>query len=201
MFRSRFHSLVRALNSPRNQLTRDICIAPHFVLGAHIYLTQDDAPTFLETFVEQTLEPGPPVSLKCAASGNPLPQITWSLDGYPVPDNTRFRTGDYVTPEGLLVSYVNITSVIAQGKIRDGLTYQGIARREVNKQLDVHSPLCLFVCSRFLHPQPHRILHSPFNTHSQCRLCVGGCLLQRKQTVESMYVYNLYLQRSCCLSR
>ncbi|KAI1289957.1 Down syndrome cell adhesion molecule-like protein Dscam2 [Halotydeus destructor] len=75
---------------------------------------RDDAPSFLETFTETTLDPGPSVSLKCVASGSPLPQVTWSLDGYVIPDNIRFRTGDYVTRTGLLVSYVNITSTMAQ---------------------------------------------------------------------------------------
>lgn len=59
-----------------------------------IIIIIDDAPQFLETFLPQTLEPGPGVSLKCIASGNPLPQVTWLLDGYPVPDNSRFRTGN-----------------------------------------------------------------------------------------------------------
>ena len=33
-----------------------------------------------------------------------------NLDGYPIPDDNRYRIGDYVTASGLLVSYVNITS-------------------------------------------------------------------------------------------
>jgi len=75
----------------------------------------DDAPVFLETFKDQILEENFALSLKCIASGNPLPQVTWLLDGQPVPDNSRFRIGDFVTKDGLLVSYVNITSVISQG--------------------------------------------------------------------------------------
>jgi hypothetical protein len=36
-------------------------------------------------FIEQTIQPGPEVSLKCVASGNPTPNIKWTLDGFPLP--------------------------------------------------------------------------------------------------------------------
>lgn len=79
-------------------------------------------PSFLDKFTDQTLEPGPSVSLRCIASGQPLPQVTWLVNGQPVPDHTRFRTGDYVTRDLVVVSYVNISSVTAQ----DGGIYVSI---------------------------------------------------------------------------
>jgi len=49
-----------------------------------------DAPPIMEyTFIEQTLQPGPTVSLKCSASGNPTPSMAWSLDGFKLPDHPR----------------------------------------------------------------------------------------------------------------
>ncbi|RWS27887.1 Down syndrome cell adhesion molecule-like protein Dscam2 [Leptotrombidium deliense] len=90
------------------------------------FKTYTEPPTFLERFSEQTLQQGPPLSLKCIASGSPLPQVTWLLDGFAVPDNSRFRTGDYVTRDGLLVSYVNITSVTTQ----DGGLYECTASND-----------------------------------------------------------------------
>ncbi|KAL3210778.1 hypothetical protein MRX96_036878 [Rhipicephalus microplus] len=75
---------------------------------------RDDPPTLRETFSERTLSPGPSISLKCIAAGRPLPQVTWSLDGLPVPENARFRMGDYVTSEGHVVSFVNISGVRAE---------------------------------------------------------------------------------------
>jgi Down syndrome cell adhesion molecule len=42
-------------------------------------------PQLVYRFIEQTMQPGPSVSLKCSASGNPTPQITWTLDGFPLP--------------------------------------------------------------------------------------------------------------------
>uniref|UniRef100_T1KQ15 Down syndrome cell adhesion molecule n=1 Tax=Tetranychus urticae TaxID=32264 RepID=T1KQ15_TETUR len=85
-------------------------------------------PTFLRTFDEAVLEEGASLSLNCVAYGNPLPQVTWLLDGYPVLDISRYRIGDYVTKDGRLVSYVNITSVLAQ----DGGLYECTASNDVD---------------------------------------------------------------------
>jgi len=51
---------------------------------SRLMLISDASPELLYWFSEQTLQPGPTVSLKCVATGNPLPQFTWSLDGFPV---------------------------------------------------------------------------------------------------------------------
>lgn len=85
---------------------------PHRTSGSSS--TKGTGPIFLERFPDQTSDPGPGISLKCIASGHPLPQVTWLLDHQPVPDNSRFRSGDYVTRESVVVSYVNITSVTTQ---------------------------------------------------------------------------------------
>lgn len=42
----------------------------------------DAGPELAYWFSEQTLQPGPTVSLKCVATGNPPPQFTWTLDGF-----------------------------------------------------------------------------------------------------------------------
>lgn len=44
----------------------------------------------LYSFIEQTLQPGPAVSLKCSAAGNPTPQVHWTLDGFSLPSNGRY---------------------------------------------------------------------------------------------------------------
>lgn len=37
------------------------------------------------------MQPGPTVSLKCSASGNPTPKIVWLLDGFPLPNVSKFN--------------------------------------------------------------------------------------------------------------
>ncbi|GIY39004.1 down syndrome cell adhesion molecule-like protein Dscam2 [Caerostris darwini] len=89
-------------------------------------------PSLLEIFSDQTLEPGPSVTLKCVAQGNPLPQIIWTLDAGTIPENPRFRLGDYVRTgrdSTEVVSYVNITSV----RPEDGGLYECEASNDVGK--------------------------------------------------------------------
>lgn len=81
-------------------------------------MLKDNPPQFVETFSSQLLTKSnlPQVSLKCIASGSPLPEISWTLSGFPVPESNRFRVGDYVTRDGLIVSFVNISNVQVEGK-------------------------------------------------------------------------------------
>ncbi|XP_072746740.1 cell adhesion molecule Dscam2 isoform X1 [Anoplolepis gracilipes] len=81
------------------------------------------APQLVYRFIEQTMQPGPSVSLKCSAAGNPTPQISWLLDGFPLPQNDKLLIGQYVTVYGDVISHVNITSV----KPEDGGEYECIA--------------------------------------------------------------------------
>lgn len=77
-----------------------------------------------------TLEPGAFVSLKCAAIGSPLPQITWLLDDGPLPESSnRLSVGDFVTAQGEVVSYVNITGV----QVNDGGVYGCAANNVINR--------------------------------------------------------------------
>lgn len=79
----------------------------------------NEPPVFHELFQSQVLDPGPTsLSIKCSASGTPIPQITWTLDDAPLPESkffifhyflfklyiysfnligNRVRYGDYVT--------------------------------------------------------------------------------------------------------
>ncbi|XP_071538976.1 cell adhesion molecule Dscam2-like isoform X2 [Panulirus ornatus] len=78
---------------------------------------RDSPPVLRETFIEQTLQPGPPVSLKCTAMGHPSPVVTWSLDGRPLTPSAahyggqRVGVGSWVGVGGQVVSQVNISSV------------------------------------------------------------------------------------------
>ncbi|CAB0004435.1 unnamed protein product [Nesidiocoris tenuis] len=87
--------------------------------SVNIQLAEASKPQLVYEFLEHTLQPGPPVSLKCIASGSPTPQITWSLDGYPLPINERFIIGQYVSLNGEVISHVNLTKVA----VEDGGVY------------------------------------------------------------------------------
>jgi len=50
-----------------------------------------EPPQIKHAFAEETLQPGPFVYLKCVASGNPTPEITWELDAKKIVDNERFE--------------------------------------------------------------------------------------------------------------
>lgn len=58
-----------------------------------------------------------------SATGNPLPQITWSLDGLALAEAWHVRVGDFVSDAYTVNSYVNISSA----KVSDGGLYTCLA--------------------------------------------------------------------------
>ncbi|KAL1423863.1 hypothetical protein MTO96_020778 [Rhipicephalus appendiculatus] len=50
--------------------------------GSSQLVIGEDAPVLEHVFSERQLRPGGSVSLRCSASGNPLPQVTWSFGWY-----------------------------------------------------------------------------------------------------------------------
>lgn len=89
-----------------------------------------DPPVIKEAFNEETLHPGPSVFLRCIAHGNPTPEISWELDGKKISNNERYQVGQYVTVNGAVVSYLNITSV----HTNDGGLYKCTASSKVRKK-------------------------------------------------------------------
>lgn len=94
--------------------SRDTMSHPFLFMDTVTSHTAAGGAVLVSGFEEQTWEPGSSVSLKCSASGHPLPQVTWTLDGQSVPDDSRFRSGDFVTRDSLVVSFVNISSAAVQ---------------------------------------------------------------------------------------
>ncbi|XP_055948883.1 cell adhesion molecule Dscam2-like isoform X4 [Argiope bruennichi] len=95
--------------------------------GSGALLLGDEPPVLEEIFSDKIVYPGVSVSLKCMATGSPLPQVTWRLDSLPLPEQLRFRVGDYVTRDSRVVSYVNITSI----QVEDGGLFSCKATNEV----------------------------------------------------------------------
>ncbi|XP_076297123.1 Down syndrome cell adhesion molecule 1 isoform X40 [Lasioglossum baleicum] len=86
-----------------------------------------EPPQIRHAFREETLQPGPSMFLKCVASGNPTPEITWELDGKRLSNTERLQVGQYVTVNGDVVSHLNISSI----HTNDGGLYKCIAASKV----------------------------------------------------------------------
>lgn len=86
-----------------------------------------DPPVIHQAFAEDTLRPGPSFFLKCIAGGNPTPEISWELDGKKITNSERYQVGQYVTVNGDVVSYLNITTLHAN----DGGLYKCLASSKV----------------------------------------------------------------------
>lgn len=78
----RSKEFIQQINEYTKQDNLQEIICSDFIQFSNCQL--DASPELLYWFSEQTLQPGPTVSLKCVATGNPPPQFTWTLDGFPV---------------------------------------------------------------------------------------------------------------------
>ncbi|KAK8383868.1 hypothetical protein O3P69_015960 [Scylla paramamosain] len=120
------------------------CSASHgsHYAHAHARVTLGASPPELQyQFIEQTLQPGPAVSLKCIATGSPTPHVTWTLDGFPLPHSHRLVKGQFVSASGEVISHVNISSV----QVVDGGSYTCAAENSAgiaahSARLNVYGP-------------------------------------------------------------
>jgi hypothetical protein len=113
------------------------------------------APELQLTFIEQTLQPGPPVSLRCSASGNPPPRITWLLDGGELMPR-GYVLGSYLDSANNVISHLNISSV----RVQHGGLYTCVARNVLGA---VHHSAMLNIYGRL--PQC-RIVNTHTHTHT-----------------------------------
>ncbi|XP_075732215.1 cell adhesion molecule Dscam1-like isoform X1 [Rhipicephalus microplus] len=96
--------------------------------GHALLLIEEVAPALPDVFTAQVHEPGQGVSLRCTATGSPLPQVSWLVDGEPLAERRDVQRGDFVQPDGaFVVSYVNISALA----VTDGGDYTCVARNEV----------------------------------------------------------------------
>lgn len=70
-----------------------------------------EPPQIRHAFNEETVQPGNSVFLRCTASGNPTPEITWELYGRRLTNNDVYHIGQYVTMNGDVVSHLNISAI------------------------------------------------------------------------------------------
>ncbi|XP_054712938.1 cell adhesion molecule Dscam2-like [Uloborus diversus] len=109
----------------------------------------DVPPSIISVFPEQTAHPGETISLKCTSSGNPIPRVTWYLDGSVVGRSARTALGDYVTEHGHVISFLNLTET----RPEDGGEYKCHVGNDVGStshaaRLNVYGPV-------FVRPMPN----------------------------------------------
>lgn len=86
------------------------------------------------------MKPGPPADLECAATGDPLPEITWSLNNEPITrDVNKFQVKIESNDNGILTSKLSVLRV----ETIDGGVYGCTARNKVGslshaRRLDVY---------------------------------------------------------------
>ncbi|XP_058884084.1 cell adhesion molecule DSCAM isoform X1 [Acipenser ruthenus] len=83
-------------------------------------ILEDGTPKIMSAFSEKVVSPNEPVSLMCNVKGTPLPTITWMLDDEPAVKDSSHRIGHFITSEGNVLSYLNISN----SQVRDGGVYR-----------------------------------------------------------------------------
>ncbi|MGH0169842.1 UNVERIFIED_CONTAM: hypothetical protein FKN15_057616 [Acipenser sinensis] len=83
-------------------------------------ILEDGTPKIMSAFSEKVVSPNEPVSLMCNVKGTPLPTITWTLDDEPAVKDSSHRIGHFITSEGNVLSYLNISN----SQVRDGGVYR-----------------------------------------------------------------------------
>lgn len=104
-----------------------------------LFIVSDALPIFHETFPEKVYHKGTSVVLKCIIYGNPPPQISWTIDGFPLPQQSKYHIQQFINMQNDVISYVNITSLAPE----DGGEYTCIGKNRVGKteysaRIDVH---------------------------------------------------------------
>ncbi|KAL1479800.1 hypothetical protein MTO96_051573 [Rhipicephalus appendiculatus] len=133
---------------------------------------RSEPPVLVSHFEDVVARPEEPVSLRCAATGTPLPQITWSVYDIQVQDSSRVRVGDYVSRDGSVISFVNVTRV----RHEDGGAYRCEASNVHGSH--VHSGRLNVLGPPAVHDMPNRtvvagrraVLHCPYYGHPISRV-------------------------------
>ncbi|GIY73467.1 down syndrome cell adhesion molecule homolog [Caerostris darwini] len=109
----------------------------------------DVPPSVISVFPEQTAHPGGGISLKCTATGNPPPRVTWYLDGSVIGRTGHVSLGDYITEHAHVISFLNIS----EARVEDGGEYKCHVSNDVgvtshSARLNVYGPT-------FVRPMPN----------------------------------------------
>ncbi|XP_039276122.1 Down syndrome cell adhesion molecule-like protein Dscam2 [Nilaparvata lugens] len=98
-------------------------------------------PELQSTFIEQTLQPGMTVSLKCVASGNPPPRVSWLLDGGSLLPRGGYVLGSFLSSAGLVISHLNITVIrVEHGGLYTCQARNSLGSAQHSASLNIYGP-------------------------------------------------------------
>ncbi|XP_028165502.1 Down syndrome cell adhesion molecule-like protein 1 [Ostrinia furnacalis] len=90
--------------------------------------SSDSRPELVYTFIEQAVQPGAQVALKCSVVGEPPPRFRWNLDGLPIPAHhgAIITEGRESGPAGVGASgnYVLSTLSLTSARVEHGGRYE-----------------------------------------------------------------------------
>lgn len=89
------------------------------VVKKYLFILISAARPVIVGYDSQFVQQGQRASVRCIVSGNPTPTVYWHLDGQPLLDRNSLTVGDFRSPSGDVVSYVNISRVT----LREGGDY------------------------------------------------------------------------------
>ncbi|CAH2233719.1 jg20343 [Pararge aegeria aegeria] len=88
----------------------------------------DSRPELVYTFIEQAVQPGAQVALKCSAVGEPPPRFRWTLDGQNIPAHhgAIITEGRETGPSGIGPSsnYILSTLSLNSARVEHGGRYE-----------------------------------------------------------------------------
>lgn len=94
-----------------------------------LYFPTDAFPELVERFSEKILQRGDSVSLKCSASGNPSPTITWTVDDEAIVQRVDMTIGQYLGQHGDVIGHLNISNV----QTEDSGDYTCVAKNKLGQ--------------------------------------------------------------------
>ncbi|RWS16811.1 Down syndrome cell adhesion molecule-like protein, partial [Dinothrombium tinctorium] len=98
--------------------------------SASLLQIKEKAPMFATVFSEQIKIANVDLSLKCMAHGQPLPKITWKIDGIDILNSRRHRVHSYTDSDSRsTISFLNISSLSSH----DGGFYECIASNNIGE--------------------------------------------------------------------
>ncbi|CAM1303017.1 Uncharacterised protein r2_g1303 [Pycnogonum litorale] len=93
----------------------------------------DFAPSFVKTFEERTLQPGPSLELECSGIGQPVPVIEWIRNGNRIFRGDNVKIKETAIKDGSVRSQLNVNSI----RVEDGGEY--ICKISNKLGVDIHS--------------------------------------------------------------